>query len=113
MIGRRKIYVNGKIHMCFDVDNLTENHLLARQEGKCFYCGCEIKKFGTKKGAHKKIYTSDHFFPKSKGNRLKNNKVLACRECNEQKDSRDPTKAEIKKFLRIYNGFAYSGGIKL
>lgn len=108
---RKKIYINGDFKMCLDVDSLNDLHLYLRQNKKCFYCGCEIKKYGTKKGGDKKIYTKDHFFPRSKGNYLKNNKVLSCHECNSNKGDRNPTQDEIKRYLRPYNGFIYSGGI--
>lgn len=46
------------------------------QDHKCFYCNEHMKL---------EEATMDHFFPKSKGFTLLNNKVLACVGCNEGK----------------------------
>ncbi len=99
-MNRELISVNGNINMTFDVDCLTSSELHRRQRGHCFYCGKKIIRRPT---SNNKV-TRDHFFPKSKDNHLKNNKVLSCLKCNLKKADRDPTKEEIDKYLQIYNG---------
>ena len=55
---------------------IPKTHLYKLQERKCFYCD---KKFKLNQ------LTIDHFYPKTYGNTLLNNKVLACKKCNGKK----------------------------
>ena len=97
---RELISVNGNINLTFDVDCLTTTQLYKRQNKRCFYCGYKI----VRRFQAKNKVTRDHFFPKSKENHLKNNKVLSCLKCNLKKGARVPTQEEIDKYLTLYNG---------
>lgn len=47
--------------------------IFAITNGHCFYCGCKIEL---------QNFQMDHFIPKSRGGKDKNNLVPACRDCN-------------------------------
>lgn len=58
-------------------ETLEEQYKL--QGSQCFYC---------KDNTPYELITRDHFEPLSKGNTLINNKVFACRPCNNMKGNR-------------------------
>jgi len=62
--------------------------LLKKQNGKCFWCGEDMK------GKH----TIDHFVPLGKGSNDPSNLVLACRPCNSRKYTKMPN--EFIAYLR-------------
>lgn len=74
--------------------------LYEAQDRKCFYCEGEIL---LEKGRDKCQYTEDHFLPKSKGYRKKDNIVLACYPCNQAKNDRHPTPEEWAKKEMVYD----------
>ncbi len=110
---RKLIRFNGNINMIIEVDCLKTSHIYERQNGKCFYCGKGISKRRTGSSYSLRGQTADHFFPQSKNNKLFGNKVLCCYECNQDKGDRDPTDEEINRFIKLYNGVVYSGGLRL
>jgi 5-methylcytosine-specific restriction endonuclease McrA len=66
--------------------------LFKRQNGKCYYCGCEMRMF-RKTGPHPlppDYATKDHVIPRSKGG-VGNigNLVAACNKCNMSRSSMD------------------------
>ena len=69
------------------------------QNERCFYC---LKKMNDIHGDDENNYTFDHFYPKSQGNKLRNNMVLCHPLCNLNKGHRHPTKAEIRRKHFLY-----------
>lgn len=55
-----------------------------RQNGRCFYCGKGMLQKTSKKKLEHLLMTEDHILPTSRGgnDKIKENKVLACRKCN-------------------------------
>lgn len=45
-------------------------------DGRCFYCGCNLSI---------NDFQTDHFIPRCKGGKIKNNLVPACEDCNRSK----------------------------
>ena len=77
--------------------NLIE--IFLAQRGLCFYC-FEPLEWST--GNYKISYTKDHFYPKSKGFKQRENIVLAHEYCNGQKGNRKPTEDERVRFEELY-----------
>lgn len=75
--------------------------LFLAQQGKCFYCNKPMD--SQSYPSNKNGFTKDHFMPKSKGNSLNRNKVLAHFKCNQEKKNKSPTMAQLKKFDFILN----------
>jgi 5-methylcytosine-specific restriction endonuclease McrA len=74
--------------------------LMAKTGGLCLYCGCELTANPRKKN-QANYCTFDHFIPRAKlnGIELKDNKVAACRSCNERKGDMMPL-----DFLALLDG---------
>lgn len=76
--------------------------MLQLQQHACFYCSKKLDSIGHCK-AHPHGYTRDHFFPKSWGNTLTGNMVLACAKCNRKKDDGLPTREEVHRFHTLWS----------
>ena len=76
--------------------------MLGLQQYQCFYCSKKLDPVGHCK-AHPHGYTRDHFFPKSWGNTLTGNMVLACAKCNRKKDDNLPTREEVHRFHALWS----------
>lgn len=66
------------------------------QKGLCFYCGRPFDRDVSK----------DHFFPRSYGFGLGGNMVYAHTKCNNKKQNRFPSSAEIVRFCEMYRNNA-------
>ena len=88
-----------------DFNGVDFRALYMVQKGLCFYCGRPIQP--RHKSRREKIgWTKDHFYPRSAGNVIIGNCVMACQACNLKKGSREPTDDEIRRFnhlVRKYN----------
>lgn len=76
--------------------------MLQLQQHACFYCSKKLDSVGHQKG-HPHGYTRDHFFPRSWGNTLEGNMVLACAKCNRKKDAGFPTREEVHRFAELWS----------
>lgn len=66
--------------------------------GKCYYCGTTTTLTGCKRRANWKAATKDHVVPRCRGGtRKRDNVVLACFRCNNEKA--DLTEAEFRALL--------------
>jgi 5-methylcytosine-specific restriction endonuclease McrA len=73
--------------------------LLRLQEGKCFYCGDEMCLTGLDR---RRSVTFDEVVPRARGGKQNAaNVVLACKQCNEWKDNRLPTQAELSRLAAL------------
>jgi 5-methylcytosine-specific restriction endonuclease McrA len=89
-------------------------HLLRAQNRLCFYCNCRMYPRNFKDRYNPMRVTRDHVFPvASTGKGLINNVVLAHRQCNEKKGSRQPTEREIEKTKELYQKMGLTAFIKL
>lgn len=77
--------------------------ILKLQQYSCFYCSKKLDPIGFNNKTAKHGFTRDHFFPKSWGNILKGNTVLACDKCNRKKDNDLPTREEVFRFHSLYS----------
>lgn len=76
--------------------------MLQLQQYACFYCSKKLDPVGhDKKNPHG--YTRDHFFPRSWGNTLTGNMVLACAKCNRKKDNDLPTREEVIRYAELWS----------
>jgi len=73
------------------------------QRCSCFYCFKPISAVGFNNKTEKLGFTRDHFFPRSWGNGLLGNTVLACDKCNRKKDNDLPTREEVLRFHSLYS----------
>lgn len=63
----------------------SKKNVMIRDDHKCMYCGSKSKKL-----------TIDHVIPVSRGGKTNfDNCVAACRPCNNYKDSRKPSEADM------------------
>jgi CRISPR/Cas system Type II protein with McrA/HNH and RuvC-like nuclease domain len=69
------------------------------QKGLCFYCGRPMSHDDDGK---KSKVSKDHLFPRSHGFGLGGNFVYAHVKCNNRKQDRYPTPAEIVRFCEMY-----------
>lgn len=69
-----------------EIKKRRKSNLIKRLGRFCYYCKCQLTTSRSKRN-QKNYATLDHRIPKSKtrGWELPNNKVLACRACNEAK----------------------------
>jgi len=81
--------------------NPTITEIYAAQGGRCIDCGHPMPP-RTCMTTHEAGYTIDHVFPRSLGFGLFANKTLACRECNERKADRPPSRRTVLKARSIY-----------
>lgn len=84
--------------------------MLTLQQYGCFYCGKKLDPVGhSKQNPHG--YTRDHFFPRSMGNTLAGNMVLACSKCNRKKDNDLPSPSEVVRFDALWSQIG--GGVSM
>lgn len=78
--------------------------LYEAQRGGCFYCLRPMDRRAWEPGrAEGSGWTRDHVYPKSgSGKQYGFNVVLACRNCNNKKGSREPTRRETDLAREIY-----------
>lgn len=70
----------------------TKKFLWNRDKGRCFYCTKDLTW---------EEKTIDHVIPRSKGGPHRVwNLVLACLQCNQEKDDNDPTSEQLDTVLR-------------
>lgn len=88
--------------------------LYGYQKCRCFYCD-EFIEYASHCKKIPNGYTIDHVFPNSWGFTKAGNIVLACRDCNERKESSIPTQAQIRKAVKLYNlmGFCFIARLRL
>ncbi len=68
------------------------------QEGKCFYCGCNMEKKMRNTG-YLQCLTVDHLIPRSLGgSRVM---VAACWQCNHKKNDNPPSIEELNRFKAL------------
>jgi hypothetical protein len=88
--------------------------LHAAQRSRCFYCQMLITLRLPGEPPSPQDATIDHFFPKSEGGPDGwRNWVLACRACNHQKASRQPTEAQILAWNTLAADWPYIRPIDL
>lgn len=77
------------------------------QRLRCYLCGCVMRFYGTAGVSPyaKNCATTDHVKPRSAGNMLPGNALLACRDCNERKDARQPFACEVFYAEEAYRAF--------
>lgn len=78
--------------------------MMQLQNHKCFYCTRTLTNAPFCKDTAKLGYTRDHFFPRSWGYTLSGNTVLSCDKCNRRKGSTLPTREEISRFIKLWEG---------
>lgn len=80
-------------------DHVDFRLLYLAQEGRCFYCDRPMNpEPATGSRATGRGWTKDHFYPKSAGNGLVRNVVMACLRCNGIKGSINPTAEQQSSF---------------
>jgi hypothetical protein len=88
--------------------------LHAAQRSRCFYCQQPIILRLPGEPISPEDATIDHFFPKSEGGPDGwRNWVLACRACNHQKASRQPTEAQMLAWNTLASAWPYIRPIDL
>lgn len=82
--------------------------LYNQQNGKCFYCGCQMQLFRKDKDKPlpKNYATKDHLVPReSNGKGYIWNLVASCHECNHQRGHMDVYKFKsLKEMEQLCNG---------
>ncbi len=78
--------------------------LHAAQQGLCFYCDGNLPITAA---------TLDHVVPRASGGGSSGNTVLACKPCNQAKNDRAPTEAEVERCRRLYAELRASGLVDL
>lgn len=74
----------------FYTDLKKRNIIFKRDNKKCFYCLCELKK---------DTFYLDHIFPQSKGGEnYKSNLITACKSCNSKKSDKDSENFLLKNY---------------
>lgn len=76
--------------------------MLGLQQYSCFYCSKKLDPVGHDK-QHPHGFTRDHFFPRSWGNKLTGNMVLACAKCNRKKGDDLPSPSEVVRFNTLWS----------
>ena len=83
---------------------LSERDLYKRQNGKCFYCFTFLFPAPHSKVRYPDGWTRDHLYPSSAKNALCGNMVLACWQCNQNKDDNPPSLKAVEKFKILCAG---------
>lgn len=84
----------------------TSAELYELQGGCCFYCNVKMRAYPWRATTPQQLrgYTRDHVVPQALGGNVHHNIVLACRDCNNEKGDRKPTKIERELCRLLYFG---------